>query len=109
MSALEIDQYFDVHNFVKKAKEFGVNEQFAEYEARQFESAINNVLKNTKKEYKEFFNSKEIATKLDIKELELKIENVKNDLLKWQVGIGVTTIITLCGAIFTMLKLMLHI
>ena len=42
MSALKIDQYFDVHNFVKKVKEFGVNEHFAKYETRKFESAINN-------------------------------------------------------------------
>lgn len=27
-------KHFDVFNFVKTAKEFGVNEQFAEYEVR---------------------------------------------------------------------------
>lgn len=113
MDALTAGQYFDVHNFVKKAKELGVNEQFAEYEARQIEQAIETMSEQTNKAIEKAtmaikvdIKDKDLATKGDIRESELRI---KVELIKWILGTGVTSVIVLCGAIFTMLKLMLHI
>lgn len=37
MTAITIDKHFDVLNFVKKAKESGIKEEFAEYQAREIE------------------------------------------------------------------------
>ncbi|MBP9743142.1 MAG: hypothetical protein KBD37_07290 [Burkholderiales bacterium] len=42
-------------------------------------------------------------------ELQKEIREVESRLLKWQMGIGITSIIVLCGAMFTMLKSMLHV
>ena len=72
-------KYFDVFNFVKKAKEFGVNEQFAEYEARQIEQAINTIANEVKMEIKKELHSDEIVTKSDLKQ---QLEIVKLELKK---------------------------
>lgn len=113
MSAFSVENYFDVHNFVKKAKEFGVNEQFAEYEARQVERAINSVLEKTKQETKEIFNSKELATKGDIElaklELQKEISELRYLTLKFVIWTGTGVTIVVLGGMFSMLKLMLHI
>lgn len=37
MTAITINKHFDVLNFVKKAKESGIKEEFAEYQAREIE------------------------------------------------------------------------
>jgi hypothetical protein len=72
-------KYFDVFNFVKKAKEFGVNEQFAEYEARQIEQAINTIANEVKMEIKKELHSDELVTKNDLKQ---QLEIVKLELQK---------------------------
>ena len=72
-------KYFDVFNFVKKAKEFGVNEQFAEYEARQIEQAISTIAHDVKAEIKQELHSDELVTRADLKQ---QLEIVKLELQK---------------------------
>lgn len=75
MTALNLD-HFDALDYVKGSKELGVLEPVAEYKARQIERAINIAVNTSRTEV----NNKDLATKKDIKELELKIEQVKTDL-----------------------------
>ena len=72
-------KYFDVFEFVKKAKEFGVNEQFAEYEARQIAQAINTIATEVKAEIKQELCSDELVTKGNLKQ---QLEIVKLELQK---------------------------
>lgn len=67
-------KYFDVFNFVKKAKEFGVNEQFAEYEARQIEQAINAIATDIKAEIRQEIHSDELVTKKDLELVKLELQ-----------------------------------
>ncbi|MBP9742408.1 MAG: hypothetical protein KBD37_03525 [Burkholderiales bacterium] len=64
--------HFDTLEFLKKSKEFGVNEQLAEYQARQIEHAIDIAVTSAKAEVE----TRGLATKKDIKELELRIEQI---------------------------------
>ena len=68
-------KHFDVLNFVKESKKLGVPEAVAEYQGRKHETV----------------EAKEVATKKDIKELELKIEQAKNQLFFWLVGLFVAS------------------
>ncbi len=86
-------KHFDVLEYVKKAKELGVAEPIAEFQARQLEAAIELAISS--------MDTKNLATKLDIKELELKI-------IKWVLGVGAASVIILCGAMFTMLKFVIY-
>ena len=72
-------KYFDVFNFVKKAKEFGVNEQFSEYEARQIEQAINTIAYQVKAEIKQELHADELVTNANLKQ---QLEIVKLELQK---------------------------
>lgn len=42
------------------------------------------------------------------KDTDLKIATVKNELIKWILGVGISASIITCGATFTMLKLLIH-
>jgi hypothetical protein len=86
MSAYAV-KHFDLLNFVKKSKELGVPEPLAEYQGRQIEEAIETAIAASH----EAVETKELATKKDIKELELKIEQTKNQLLFWLVGLFVAS------------------
>ena len=76
-------EHFDVFNFVKKAKEFGLNEQFAEYEARQIEKAIEIAVSTARLE----METKDLATKTDIEIVRKEIELAINKTILWVVGI----------------------
>ena len=103
----------------------------AEIQGQEIERIIEFTINNAKLElqlaqatFKDEMKAKEIATKSDIREselrlqkeivtikmeLEVKIANIKSDLLKWQIGVGITATIVILGGMFTMLKLMLHV
>jgi len=77
---------------------------------------------------------RELATKGDVRETELRLQKeietvklelqkqietvklelqkdialVESKLIKWLLGVGIASVVVLCGATFTMLKLMLH-
>ena len=89
-----IANHFDALGYVKKSKELGVPEQVAEYQARQIEQSIEIAVNTIRHE----IENKELATKKDIKELELKIEQVRteisqssNKIILWVAGLFVTS------------------
>ena len=105
-------KHFDVLEYVKKAKEFGIKEEFAEYSARQIELLSDTIqeqnIKINQLESKEPVTKSDVfAIKEDIKKLELKIEQYRYNSLKFIVWTGVA-VVALSGVIFTILKLMLH-
>lgn len=70
MAAVLQHRYFDVLEFVRKSKEYGASEQLAEYQARQFEQALESNLEQMKQEVV----NKDLATKADIRESELRLQ-----------------------------------
>jgi uncharacterized protein YgbK (DUF1537 family) len=94
MTAFSI-KHFDTLEFVKKSKEYGINEQFAEYTARQIEQAIDIAVVTAREE----MQTRELATKTDIKQLEVKIEQYRYDSLKFIIWTGIGVVITLGGMI----------
>ena len=94
-------KHFDVLDFVKKSKEFGSSEQLAEYQARQMEQLVDFAINAAKDE----IHSKELATKQDIRE-QLREQELR--IIKWILGIGVVSVTTIIGTMFTMVKLIGH-
>lgn len=62
-------KHFDVLEFVKQSKALGVNDQLAEYQARQLENVIDIASVTSREE----FNANELATKVDLKTLEVEL------------------------------------
>ena len=89
MSTLVV-RHFDLLDFVKRSKELGMSELLAEYQGRKIEEAMEEAIAVSK----EVVESKELATKQDlkavesklelkIKEVELKIEQARNQTIIW--------------------------
>ena len=78
-----VSKHFDSLDFVKKSKELGASEQLAEYQARQIEQAIDIAVNQAKED----IDAKDLATKKDIKELELKIAETKTQIIIWIGGL----------------------
>ena len=107
--------HFDVFAYIKTAKMLGTSEELAEFQARQIEHAVEvavTTLGNT-------LESKELATKQDVwalkqdvtalkQELKQDMAALKFDMLKWMLGIGIASTLVICGAMFTLLKLIVH-
>ena len=100
--AIAIKQHFDVFNYVKKSKEFGANEQLAEYQARQIEQALFNITREVKEEIKQDLHADDLVTKENLKQqleilkldIEKQMESVRtqisqasNKTILWVVGI----------------------
>lgn len=87
---------FDTHEFVKKLKGAGFSEEQAEILTELQKSTVINTLEQARHDYE----LDDLATKRDLKELELKlefrIEETKAELIRWVVGVGLlqVTIIT---------------
>ncbi|MEI6707251.1 MAG: coiled-coil domain-containing protein [Methylococcales bacterium] len=87
---------FDTHDFVKKLKGVGFSEEQAELITDLQKTTMLNTLEQAKHDYE----LEDLATKRDLKELELglelKISEIKADLIRWIVGVGLLqiTIIT---------------
>jgi hypothetical protein len=73
-----------------------------EAEASTFVSEIESVVDNKFEHKKEM-----LATKTDIKELELKIAELKTDTIKWMFVFWTGSIVTILGGLFGFLKLFL--
>ena len=71
-----IATHFDVLDYVKKAKEYGASEDFAEYNARQIEMAIAIAINSARDDV----HAKDLATRRDL-------EAAKNQIILWVVGI----------------------
>ena len=65
-------KHFDILDYVKKAKEYGASDEFAEYNARQIEQAIEIAVTTVRED----LHIAELATKKDI-ELAIKSLEVK--------------------------------
>lgn len=85
--------HFDVHEYIKNARKYGVKEDLAEFQAREIQKAITEAIST--------LEDKELAKKSDLIATELR-------LIKWTVSVGISAVILLSGVNFTLLKLMLH-
>ncbi|MBP9743141.1 MAG: hypothetical protein KBD37_07285 [Burkholderiales bacterium] len=116
---------------MEQAEKLGVPQALAKFQARKLEETIETISEQTNKAIeaatttiKADIKDRDLATKGDIRESELRLQKeiettklelqkeireIESRLLKWQMGIGITSIIVLCGAMFTMLKSMLHV
>lgn len=94
---------FDTHEFVKKLKDVGFSEEQAEVITNLQKTTSSNTLEQARHDY----DLDNLATKRDLRELELKIELVRSELkrdiaetkaelIRWVVGVGVlqTVLIT---------------
>ena len=98
---------FDTHDFVKKLKGVGFSEEQAEALTDLQKATTLNTLEQARHDY-ELDN---LATKRDIREIELKIELVKAELkrdiaetkaelIRWVVGVGLLQITIIAGLLF---------
>lgn len=93
-------KYFDTLEYVRKAKELHDPEALAEYQVKQIETAIETAVAQVKTHVEE----KELATKADLDKtqhaLELKIANLRHELLKsilWTGTGGLLTLLSVLG------------
>ncbi|MFZ2404875.1 MAG: coiled-coil domain-containing protein [Methylobacter sp.] len=104
---------FDTHEFIKELKNAGFSEQQAEAITNLQKTAIGTTLEQVKHDYQ----LDDLATKRDLKELELKVDagirelelkvakdiaESKAELIRWVVGVGVLQMTLIAGL---MLKL----
>ncbi len=88
---------FDTHDFVKRLKGAGFSEEQAEVLTELQKATVSNTLEQARHEY----DLDDLATKRDLKELELIMrkdmaEN-KADLIRWVVGVGLLQITIIAG------------
>ena len=108
--------HFDVLDYVEKAEKLGVPNAIAKFQAREMESLYVATVDKVAEKIKDEVLRKELATKLDIKEinrelknLDIKIEKYRYDSLKFIVWTGGVVSAIILSGMFTMLKLMLHV
>lgn len=87
----------NIHEFYNELKGVGFNEQQAELIANLHSKSAAAAIEQAKHDYK----LDDVATRCDIKELELKIEQSKNNLIMWMVSLGTAQV----GAVFFILKM----
>lgn len=107
MSTISLS-HFDALGYVEKSTKLGVNEDVARFQARELESVFDMAVAKANQHLDKELNT--VATKLDIQELKSELRSemkaLRFELLRWVVGVGVTTIIAISGIMFTLLKLM---
>jgi hypothetical protein len=86
---------FDTHEFFNELKSAGFSDQQAEVITRLQKAAVASTLEQTRADYE----LDEIATKRDLRELELSI---KHDLVKWIAGM----MLAQAGIIAALVKLL---
>lgn len=98
---------FDTHDFVKKLKGVGFSEEQAEVLTDLQKATSQNTLEQARHDYE----LDDLATKRDLREIELKIELVKAELkrdiaetkaelIRWVVGVGLLQITIIAGLLF---------
>lgn len=124
------DYGFDVIDYVKKLRNVGISQAAAEVQGQELSHALKTMGREMKTEIKQELHADDLATKGDVREselslrreikevelslqkeirgLDMKIANLKNDLIKWVLGAATTASIVICSAMFTMLKLLVH-
>ncbi|MFI3156728.1 MAG: DUF1640 domain-containing protein [Methylococcaceae bacterium] len=99
---------FDTHEFIKELKNAGFSEQQAEAITKLQQTAISTTLEQAKHDYQ----LDDLATKRDLKELELKVDasirelelkvakdiaESKAELVRWVVGVAVLQMTLIMG------------
>jgi len=88
---------FDTHDFVKKLKGAGFSEEQAEVLTDLQKVIVSNTLEQARHDYE----LDDLATKRDLKELELIMRRdaaeIKADLIRWVVGVGMLQITIIAG------------
>jgi hypothetical protein len=92
---------FDTHEFVKKLKGAGFSEEQAEVLTDLQKTTAFNTLEQARHDYE----LDDLATKRDLKEMELtlnllKIAETKAELIRWVVAVGLLQITIIAGLIF---------
>jgi DNA-binding transcriptional MerR regulator len=84
---------FDTLKFVEHLREAGVPEA----QAKAMSDAQKELLT-------EIFEQKELATKTDIKDIELKIAETKAELVRWVVGAGFLQTVLIAALLMKLIK-----
>jgi hypothetical protein len=91
---------FDTYDFVKKLKGAGFSEEQAEVLTDLQKATSQNTLEQARHDYE----LDDLATKRDLRELELRLElkmsENKADLIRWVVGVGLLQITIIAGLMF---------
>ena len=91
---------FDTHDFVKKLKGAGFSEEQAEVLTELQKTTVSNTLEQARHDYE----LDDLATKRDLKELELimrkELADSRADLIRWVVGVGLLQITIIAGLLF---------
>jgi len=91
---------FDTHDFVKKLKGAGFSEEQAEVLTELQKTTVLNTLEQARHDY----DLDDLATKRDLKELELimrkDMADSRADLIRWVVGVGLLQITIIAGLLF---------
>lgn len=100
---------FSSVDYIRALKNVNFTDEQAELIAKETELLVASIEQQQNNLNK--LETKEPATKGDLREVELRlqkeIEQIKSQLILWVLGIGVATIVTLVGAMFTLFKIML--
>ncbi|HLX55312.1 MAG TPA: hypothetical protein VKR58_15315 [Aquella sp.] len=96
---------FNVVEYIKKLRAVNFTQEQAEVQAQEMECMMSTISNEIKQE----LHTDGLATKVDLKDPEVKIEKYRYDSLKFIVWTGAVVTTVILGGVFTMLKLMLHI
>ncbi len=103
MSALSM-KHFSAVDFMQRLKKANFTDEQAEILAKETEELFSNVIEQVKVE----FDHKDLATKGDIRESELRLQKeialIEAKLIKWILGTGIGSILAIAG----LLKFMVH-
>jgi hypothetical protein len=104
MAAILKEDYNDPLEYARNLKQLGMSEEMATYQARYNKNYVEKTIKETIAD----LHLEQFATKDDLLHLEKRLEkemvNLKVELLRWQIGIG----IMIMSANFALFKFMLH-
>ena len=87
-------EIIDTLAYAKRLIQSGVPESQAEIQAETLSKALSEVLSNN------------VASKLDIKELDTKMKELDTKMIKWFAGIIIAQTITIVGIVIALLKLL---
>ena len=110
MSTLSI-KHFSAVDFMQRLKKANFTDEQAEILAKETEDLFSNVIEHAKAE----FDNKDLATKGDLREVELRLQReietvrkeivlIESKLIKWILGTGIGSILAIAG----LLKFMIH-
>jgi hypothetical protein len=117
MSAIAIK--FDAIHYARQLRDVGVSQDQADVQAQTMETILDVAVNTMKEELKQ----QDLATKKDLLavelalrkdissvelKVELKIEALRTELIKWVVTVGVTSCVVLLGGMVTLFQIFSH-